>query len=47
MPSCNLETGEGYIWKTSHHRRLERDYKAKAVSVALATASAPTYFPAR
>ena len=44
IPSCNLETGEVYIWKTSHHPRLERDYNARAVDVALATASAPTYF---
>jgi hypothetical protein len=45
IPSCNLDTGEVHIWKTAHHPRLERDYKASAVEVALATASAPTYFP--
>ena len=38
--------GEVYIFKTAHHPRLERDYKKRAVDVALATASAPTYFPA-
>ena len=46
IPSLNLENGEVYIYKTAHHPRLERDYKKKAVDVALATASAPTYFPA-
>jgi uncharacterized protein len=45
IPSCNLDTGEVYLWKTAHHPRFERDYKAKIVDVALATASAPTYFP--
>jgi len=45
IPSCNLETGEVYIWKTAHHARLERDYKMPAVDVALATAAAPSYFP--
>jgi len=45
VPSCNLDTGEVHIWKTSHHPRLERDYKVPAVEVALSTAAAPTYFP--
>ena len=45
IPSLNLENGKVYIYKTAHHPRLERDYKEKAVDVALATASAPTYFP--
>ena len=45
IPSLNLENGEVHIYKTAHHRRLERDYKEKAVDVALATTSAPTYFP--
>jgi len=46
IPSMNLETGEVYLYKTSHHPRFERDYKTKVVDIALATASAPTYFPA-
>ncbi len=46
IPSLNLENGEVYIYKTAHHPRLERDYKEKAVDVALATSAAPTYFPA-
>jgi patatin-like phospholipase/acyl hydrolase len=45
IPSFNLETGEVYNWKTSHHPRLERDYRAKVVDVGLSTAAAPTYFP--
>jgi patatin-like phospholipase/acyl hydrolase len=45
IPSLNLETGEVYIYKTSHHPRLERDYKEKVVDIALATTAAPTYFP--
>ena len=45
VPSCNLDTGEVHIWKTSHHPRLERDYVASVVEVALSTAAAPTYFP--
>jgi uncharacterized protein len=45
VPSCNLDTGEVHIWKTSHHPRLERDYKVPVVEVALSTAAAPTYFP--
>ena len=45
IPSLNLENGEVHIYKTAHHRRLETDYKKSVVDVALATASAPTYFP--
>lgn len=45
IPSMNLETGEVYIYKTSHHQRFVRDYKEKVVDIALATAAAPTFFP--
>ncbi len=45
IPSLNLETGEVHVYKTSHHPRLQRDYKEKVIDIALATASAPTYFP--
>jgi patatin-like phospholipase/acyl hydrolase len=45
IPSLNLETGEVHLFKTAHHPRLEKDYKIRAVDVALATAAAPTYFP--
>jgi patatin-like phospholipase/acyl hydrolase len=45
IPSLNLDSGEVHVWKTSHHLRLERDYKCTMVEVAMATAAAPTYFP--
>ena len=45
IPSLNLENGDVHIYKTAHHPRLEMDYKENAVDVAMATASAPTYFP--
>jgi len=45
IPSFNVETGEVHIWKTAHDPRLERDYKCKALEVALSTTAAPTYFP--
>lgn len=45
IPSVNLETGEVHVYKTSHHSRLERDFREKVVEVALATSAAPTYFP--
>jgi patatin-like phospholipase/acyl hydrolase len=45
IPSFNVETGEVHVWKTSHHPRLEHDYKHRAVEAALSTAAAPTYFP--
>ncbi len=45
IPSLNIETGEVHIFKTAHHPKFQRDYKEYAVDVALATASAPTYFP--
>jgi hypothetical protein len=34
------------VFKTSHHQRFEVDHACSAVDVALATAAAPTYFPA-
>jgi patatin-like phospholipase/acyl hydrolase len=45
IPSVNLETGEVHVYKTSHNKRFERDYKEKVVGVALATSAAPSYFP--
>ena len=45
IPALNLENGEVHVYKTAHHPKLERDYREKAVYVALATAAAPTYFP--
>ena len=34
-----------HIFKTSHHPRLQTDYKQSAVHVAMATSAAPTYLP--
>lgn len=45
IPSLSLETGQVYLYKTAHHERLERDFRETAVRVAMATSSAPTYFP--
>lgn len=45
IPSMDLNTGRVHIYKTAHHPHLETDYPTLAVDVALATASAPTYFP--
>jgi hypothetical protein len=45
IPSLNLETGEVHVFKTAHHPKFEKDWKESAVSVAMATAAAPTYFP--
>jgi patatin-like phospholipase/acyl hydrolase len=46
IPSFNAVNGDVYLFKTSHHGRLRRDYLRPAVEVALATSAAPTYFPA-
>lgn len=45
IPSLNLSTGAVNVFKTAHHERFERDFKLRAVDVAMATAAAPTYFP--
>lgn len=46
IPAFDSTQGHVHIFKTSHHPRLEIDYRERAVDVALATAAAPTYFPA-
>ncbi|MFA6030733.1 MAG: CBASS cGAMP-activated phospholipase [Elusimicrobiota bacterium] len=46
IPALNRDTGDVYIYKTSHHPRLSFDYLRPAVEVAMATAAAPSYFPA-
>jgi Patatin len=45
IPSLNLSTGTVHVFKTAHNERFERDYKERALDVAMATAAAPTYFP--
>jgi hypothetical protein len=46
IPAYSISTRSVYVFKTAHHRRFEVDHKRTAVDVALATAAAPTYFPA-
>jgi patatin-like phospholipase/acyl hydrolase len=46
IPSYDSVRGDVYIYKTPHHERLRTDYKEFVRAVALATSSAPTYFPA-
>ena len=46
IPSYNLGANDVYLFKTPHHPRLKRDLYVPAWRVALATSSAPTYFPA-
>ena len=45
IPSYNIGEADVYLFKTSHHERLTRDYKVPVWKVAMATCSAPTYFP--
>lgn len=45
IPSYNLGEDDVYIFRTPHSERLKRDYKVPAWKVALATSSAPTFFP--
>lgn len=45
IPSQNLDSGEVHLYKTAHHEWLREDYKIKMSEIALATSSAPTYFP--
>lgn len=46
IPSMNPDRGVVQMFKTAHNIRFERDYLQTAVSVALATSAAPSYFPA-
>jgi hypothetical protein len=46
IPAFDSTLGTVRVFKTSHHPRLEIDYTVKAIDIAMATAAAPTYFPA-
>lgn len=46
VPSWDVAMGAVHLFKTPHHDRLRRDWKIPMVDVAMATAAAPTYFPA-
>lgn len=44
--SYDAVRGDVHLFKTAHHERFKMDYKVPAAEVAMATAAAPTYFPA-
>ncbi len=45
IPSYNIGEDHIYLFKTPHHERLKRDWKAPLWKVGMATSAAPTYFP--
>ncbi len=45
IPAVNLTKGSPQVFKTAHHPSFVRDWKLRAIDVALATSAAPTYFP--
>lgn len=45
IPSYSLTADDVYVIRTPHHERLKKDYKIALWKVALATSSAPTFFP--
>ena len=46
VTAFNADDGDIKLIKTSHHERLRRDHKLRALDVGMATSAAPTYFPA-
>jgi patatin-like phospholipase/acyl hydrolase len=44
LPAVNVTEGKPQVFKTRHIAEWRRDWKLKAVDVALATAAAPTFF---
>jgi hypothetical protein len=46
IPAYDAVAGDIHLFKTAHHERFKTDYQLPAVDVAMATAAAPTYFPA-
>ena len=46
IPAFESQRRTVHLFKTSHDERLQIDYRVSAVSIAMATAAAPTYFPA-
>lgn len=45
ITSYNLGANDVYLFRTPHLPELTRDWRERAVDVALATTAAPTYFP--
>ncbi len=46
IPAFDALRGDVWIYKTAHDLRFRADYRVEAWRVAMATAAAPTYFPA-
>lgn len=46
IPAFDLGEDDVYLFKTPHHDRLKRDFRERLSDVAMATAAAPTFFPA-
>lgn len=46
IPAYETLQNKPYVFKTAHHPRFTQDWKRTCLDVALATAAAPTYFPA-
>src|ERR1019366_4834675 len=46
IPACHARTGAVQVFRTNHHPDVVKDANKEAALVALATAAAPTYFPA-
>ena len=46
VPSFDATKADIHIYKTAHHERFVMDHALSAVEIAMATAAAPTYFPA-
>lgn len=44
IPAAEGHHGEVYVFKTAHHPDYQRDHREAALTVACATAAAPTYF---
>jgi patatin-like phospholipase/acyl hydrolase len=45
IPAYSLGEDDVYVFRTPHVEHLSRDYRVPAWKVAVATSSAPTYFP--
>jgi len=46
IPAYDCNAGRVQLFKTAHHTRFVQDHRLTATEVAMATAAAPTYFPA-
>lgn len=44
IPAWGKDTRRVHLYKTSHHERLQNDYREFIVDIAMATAAAPSYF---